>query len=374
MESAKWVKLFFLISFILSLLICIINYIVDPYKLYDTNFIKNKTQLEKQETLVKTIDVQRIKPKSIILGTSRANKGYNPEHDYFIQPAYNYGRSGASIYEILNFLKFTLKNSKLEQALLVADWFSFNDIKMKEINDIETYNNINVFSYLNNTTMLKDSILNIKEQSYSIYSNHGQRLTKDIQDFISKTGGHLAVTKNDEKIYYKDFNTNYTYKDTGKSSFEDFKEILKICHENEVNLDIIFGPSHIRLWEAFAYYHDYELWLKWKKDVVLANEEVAKELGKKPFRIMDFSVYHALTSEPFPLDPTARMKYYWEASHYKSELGDIVLDRLAGKKGEFDDFGVELNSTNIDAHLQNLRDARAKFIDTKAYRKEVFGE
>ncbi|EJP76107.1 MULTISPECIES: hypothetical protein [Campylobacter] len=51
-----------------------------------------------------------------------------------------------------------------------------------------------------------------------------------------------------------------------------------------------------------------------------------------------------------------------------------MLDKLAGKKGKFDDFGVELNSTNIDAHLQNLRDARAKFIDTRAYRKEVFGE
>jgi hypothetical protein len=65
------------------------------------------------------------------------------------------------------------------------------------------------------------------------------------------------------------------------------------------------------------------------------------------------------------------MKYHWEASHYKKELGDIVLERLLNIS-PYKDFGVELNSENIDSHIQKLRDDRVKFIDTEAYRKEVF--
>ena len=37
-------------------------------------------------------------------------------------------------------------------------------------------------------------------------------------------------------------------------------------------------------------------------------------------------------------------------------------------------FGVELNNNNIDSHLQKLREDRNKFINTKEYRKDVFGE
>ena len=50
-----------------------------------------------------------------------------------------------------------------------------------------------------------------------------------------------------------------------------------------------------------------------------------------------------------------------------------MLDRLLDIS-PYKDFGVEVNSKNIDEHIQNLREDRAKFIDTKAYRKEVFGE
>ena len=86
---------------------------------------------------------------------------------------------------------------------------------------------------------------------------------------------------------------------------------------------------------------------------------------------MDFSIYHELTAETVPTNTKEKMKYHWEASHYKKELGDIVLDRLLDIS-PYKDFGVELNIQNIDNHIQNLREDRVKFIDTEAYRKEVF--
>ena len=107
--------------------------------------------------------------------------------------------------------------------------------------------------------------------------------------------------------------------------------------------------------------------------MVLFVEKIAIKKNKIPFRIMDFSVYHYFTSEMVPLKPEIAMQYYWESSHYKKELGDIVLDRLLDIS-PYKDFGIELNSQNIDNHIQKLRDDREKYIDIKKYRQEVFGE
>jgi hypothetical protein len=49
-----------------------------------------------------------------------------------------------------------------------------------------------------------------------------------------------------------------------------------------------------------------------------------------------------------------------------------VSDETVKNISPYKDFGVELNSENIDFHIQNLREDRVKFIDTEAYRKEVF--
>ncbi len=37
-----------------------------------------------------------------------------------------------------------------------------------------------------------------------------------------------------------------------KSSFDDFRDILKVCYENNIKLDIVFGPSHIRQWKLLT--------------------------------------------------------------------------------------------------------------------------
>ena len=128
-----------------------------------------------------------------------------------------------------------------------------------------------------------------------------------------------------------------------------------------------------RYFETFDYYFGLETYYKWKKNLVLLADEISKSHNRKPFKIIDFSVYHYFTSEMVPLKPEIAMQYYWESSHYKKELGDIVLDRLLDIS-PYKDFGIELNSQNIDNHIQKLRDDREKYIDIKKYRQEVFGE
>ena len=376
MKSTKWIKIFFGLSLIGVLFVGGVNYIVDPYGIYKTNIFQNKPEQDKNIRLAKVVKVEELKPVSISLGTSRTEYGYDPNHEYFSKPSYNLAVSGASLYENRLYLEHAIKQGNLKEVILVADWRMFNDPKMRKLDDFENSFNVeNIYKQLFSVDLFISSFKTIiNQKSKSSYLENGQRDWYFNQENIDKQGGHLKVMNKDEESYYKksDFKYNSNiYQDTQKSSFEDFRKILELCYQNNIKLDIVFGPSHIRQWEAYDYYQDIETWYKWKKDVVLFVEKIADEQEKTPYRIMDFSVYHELTAETVPTNPKEKMKYHWEASHYKKELGDIVLDRLLDIS-PYKDFGVELNIQNIDNHIQNLREDRVKFIDTEAYRKEVF--
>ena len=51
----------------------------------------------------------------------------------------------------------------------------------------------------------------------------------------------------------------------------------------------------------------------------------------------------------------------------------MMLDFLTGQ-GEHAWLGVEITSKNIDAHIEKQKSLRVNFIDTREYRREVFGE
>ena len=376
MKSTKWIKIFFGLSLLGILFMGGVNYIVDPYGIYKTNIFLNKPEQDKNIRLAKVVKVEELKPVSISLGTSRTEYGYDPNHEYFSKPSYNLAVSAASLYENRLYLEHAIKQGNLKEVILVADWRMFNDPKMRKLDDFENSFNVeNIYKQLFSVDLFRSSLNTIiKQKVKSSYLENGQRDWYFNQENIDKQGGHLKVMNKDEESYYKksDFKYNSNiYQDTKESSFDDFRKILELCYQNNIKLDIVFGPSHIRQWEAYDYYQDIETWYKWKKDVVLFVEKIADEQEKTPYRIMDFSVYHELTAETVPTNPKEKMKYHWEASHYKKELGDIVLDRLLDIS-PYKDFGVELNIQNIDNHIQNLREDRVEFIDTEAYRKEVF--
>ena len=379
MRAKKFIIVVFSFFVFVVSSIGIINYVINPYGIYNHSFTNlPKTRQSNKMKLVKALKIESVKPASITLGTSRTEHGYDPSHSYFIQPAYNLATSGASMYENRLYFEKALNQGNLEKVLIVADWIMFNTKEMKKTDDFEEYfdNSFIKYNYLATVDMLKDSVLTVLLQGGVEYLHNGQRNRTYKWRGIRNSGGHLTVMNRDEKRYYNRKNYPHNkniYQDTKMSAFDDFENILRQAYENNIVVDIVFGPSHIRQWEAFAYYHDYNIWLQWKKDVVLSVEKIANKYDKTPFRVMDFSVYHPLTAEEVPKDPKIQMKWHWEGSHYKHELGLIVLDRLVGKN-QYKDFGVKVNSLNIDMHLKNLKKDRHIFIDIKKYREEVFKE
>ena len=362
-----WIRYWLLSIIIILIILATFNYIVDPYGIYNSKVIDaHKIKRHDKIRLVKAIDIKEKNIKSIILGTSRATYGYNPNHKYFQQPAYNAALPGASIYENLIYLKGALEYNNIKNILLVLDYKMFNSKKQKKINDLETYfTNGNLkYKYLLSLTQLKDSIATLKKnnKNIKIYLENGFR-KENIN--IKKIKNRYQFMLEDESTYYKGYPTNYIYSDTKNNSMDDLKELLQIVKNNNLNLTIIFGPSHIRLWESLDYHLDYNLWLKWKKDIVIQADNILN----KNVSIYDFSVYNKYTNEKLS-KTDKKMKYFIDSNHYRQSLGSLVLNYL---NNDFKDetFAVKLNINNIDLHLKQLKNDRIKYIDIDKYKKTM---
>ena len=91
-----------------------------------------------------------------------------------------------------------------------------------------------------------------------------------------------------------------------------------------------------------------ELFAEWKRFVVGIAEKHA-DRGNN-VQVWDFSGVGPETLEAIPArgDRKTHLTNYWEAGHFKKELGDLVLDRLLGTQS---DFGIKLDNRNIESWL-----------------------
>ncbi|MBN2770076.1 MAG: hypothetical protein JXR90_05195 [Spirochaetes bacterium] len=372
MSYRKW-SVFFLL-FVISVIALIggVNYTIDPYDDYNNYFFNEKKIMGvKKIRFIKVLKAYQIKPKSIILGNSRAEIGFNPEHCYLTKPSYNMAISGGSMYENRINFKWALKQKKLQQVILVVDYDMFTITKQKLVPEFEKYFYYSyIYGYIFSVDTLVDSYKTIIGSTYDFptWSEYGQLDGGYMQRQLTKMGGHHVVMKYGPPAFYKKASKSYIYPDTGNNSFSDFEKIVKQCYENDIKLDIVFSPSHIRQWKIMVDYHhvNYDHWLQWKKDIVLSVNSISNHYHKPPYRVFDFSVYHPLTAEEVPIDPAKKMKYHWENIHFKNALGSIVLDRLKGTSPH-KDFGIQLTINNIDKHLREQSAERSKYIDIPAY-------
>jgi len=94
--------------------------------------------------------------------------------------------------------------------------------------------------------------------------------------------------------------------------------------------------------------------------VDLLYRDALSHPGSAAFPLYDFEGYSSVTSEHIPPDGgRSEMRYYWDSSHFKENVGDWILDRLFGTEREGDpvpdDFGVRLMPATIDAALDKIR-------------------
>jgi hypothetical protein len=344
---------------------------VDPYGVFNNHaFQKQKwkpAQVNKTR-YAKALTVLYKQPDAIILGNSRSEYGLDPSHKYFEGfNAYNLAFSSQSVYESYRYLVHADRVSKLKKVLLALDYDSFNigtkagfseDYLCNETEFCAPYvrllKEIVSFESINASF---EAMFNTKVTRY-FHLENGMRDPEHNNYFINKEGGYRNAFRIFEEHVINDYDIGVAR--INKQALATLKHILIYAYENDIETAIMLSPAHVRLWELMdaSKVNGFDVWLVWKKTVMDLNLQVAKQLNRQPFKLWDFSTYNAYTTEVFPASDKDFMRYHWDTSHYKKELGDLALTVVSESSQEI---GKSLTSQNIERHVSLQKRSRSSW-------------
>ncbi|TCV90246.1 hypothetical protein [Sulfurirhabdus autotrophica] len=397
---APQVKTYTQLVFLTALLViaCTIafNVVVDPYGMYHlrdaSGFNQHKSAIYHRVRLSKAYDVRRIKPGTIILGTSRTHLGIRPSHPAWPEnglPVYNLAFDGATTKEMYYYLRHAQAVKPLKRVLLGLDTYHLTDAPGATRPDFDAHYLLQDNSWWSQIKLVladlkilvsydafKDSIATIQSQNPAQpewFAKDGQRLGKiffrqpwENYQILGPRGYFDEIDK--QEVRYKlEWRIPLSKSPSGKlspeiqpdqiTSLAYIKDIIEFCRAHNIGLTLYITPSHAHQLEIAAATGEWPIIENGKRALVqLLAADASKHQAKQAFPLYDFSQYSTVTSEALPqLGSRDEMHYYWESSHFKENVGDMVLNRIFNAGEVPEDFGVLLDSETVEKTLRNTR-------------------
>lgn len=372
------------------------NIVVDPYGMYRFVEIKGfnhyKPAAYNRVRLAKAYDVRRIKPRSVILGTSRTHLGIRPAHEGWVeeaQPVYNLAFDGATTKEMFYYLRHAQSVRPLRQVVLGLDTYHLTSAPGSNrpgfdeqllLQDESLWTKLKVYladlKLLISFDTVVESITTLRSQSHNEagwFAADGQRLGEIFfhqpwEDFQARGPRYYFDEIDKQEVRYKlEWRIPVKLKRNNKhvtdaktddiTSLGYIQRIIEFCRANNITLDIFITPSHAHQMEISAATGEWTAIENGKRELVrLVTEDGVKHPWRQPFRVYDFSGYSSITTETLPaVGGKEELKHYWDSSHFKEGVGDLVLNRLFKNDNAPADFGVMLTSDNIEKALADIR-------------------
>jgi hypothetical protein len=354
----------------------------------------------------KTYQLTRTKPKTLVLGNSRAEVGLDPNHPALAAhgAVYNAALPGTGTHTSLRFLQHALAttaNSPAEQLKVVVWGIDFMDFLTdasslqrvaapgKEDDRLLSINNANAtrwpqqardYSVATLTlAALFDSVQTLASQRNPYAVDLTPRGFNPMRDYVKITSdeGYWNVFRQKDQANLKTFlrRPKDIFDGSGRTSpeLDDLKEVMRLCRQHGIQLHLFTYPYHAHLLEIIRFTGHWPAFETWKRTIVkvLADEASASNLDAFPF--WDFSAFNTLTTEPITQkgDRKTTMRYYWEGGHFKSELGGLMLDRMLDQSAHPSEFGVLLTPTNVEQQMAAIRREEEKY--RSAHSQEIEG-
>lgn len=364
-EYHRYILIIFSVILMQFVTISCFNIAIDPYSIFNSKIRLGLNQVKpekhKQVRMFKAIDVIRIQPAMVFIGSSRTEFGLDTAHPFVagIQSGYNLGITGANIYEARRYFEHAIANNpNLKKAVIGTDFFMFGQNKKNQADFSE---NRLLISHIT----LQDKL----NSSFSWGATRGSLKTIKVNQSAGDKVGHFYPDGRRNPDYYiQDIygglqgvdimvdllkkNDFFQAKKRGQlykiSHLEEVKHIVKLCQENQIECHLFISPSHVTQWESLRLSGAWEAFEDWKRKLA----EITP--------IWDFSGYNSITTEPL----SHNMKNYMDNSHYRKEIGDLVLNRI----GQYNedrvpaDFGVLLTPETVENHLQKIREDQKEWI------------
>lgn len=392
---------------VVCLVVAVFNAVVDPYGFVRwvdmPGFNHRKPALKTRVRLVKAVDVRRLRPAAIVLGTSRSHIALRMSHPgWRDSPRYNLAFDSASPQEMYAYLRHAYALRPLKTVVLGLDggqirggrnWVApdFNRHLLLDPQRPWTKLRADLAKPMLLLSMdtLSASFSTLGAQSgveRDWFAPDGQRLGPE---FFHRSAEEY-VTKGPAAYFWDIDRKEFGFKSlqpvpleydppAGRArsgAFGYIARIVAFCRANGIELRIYITPTHAHQMEISVLTQESAAIEQGKRRLVALLAQDAAKAGAEPYPLWDFSGYSSVTTEAAPTG-RREMHYYWDSSHFKEEVGDWVLDRLFStvRPGHEPpaDFGRRLTSQTVEADLAEIRQghldyARAHPADIAALR------
>lgn len=309
---------------------------------------------------------------AVVLGSSRAEFGIDPEHAALraAGPSFNLALPSATLVESAAYFEHALTAGTLRRAVLAVDFLMFDPREAPEADfdparllreDATTWTRWQARAEraraLISIDTLMASRLTLATREPALiaypYRANGQRDASRQPDNLRAAGGVRAAFARIARGYaaqVQGYDAG-TWLDAHAAPWTAYRRMLALAHAHGVDLRVMISPAHASECQVFDTVLGPAALRAWKRSLVALHAELAREHATTAMPLWDFSCANAATIEAVPPlgDVERLMAGYWDLSHYRAELGTRALDEL------FDmvpaTWGVRLQADTLEATL-----------------------
>ena len=390
-----YIRVFATLALVIPGVIAAINIAIDPYSFFGTKmapgFNVMKPELANHEKELKVHRLTTLRPDGLILGSSASAVGFDPEHPgWSAETVYSLGVGRSSISLAHHFLLHAMEFQTPKQVVLGLELGMFNPTLQtaqginpaafavtKDGKRNREYLALNYFATAFSLDMLASSFTTfaVNRKNPVLPSDHRPQISavgminpesspvNRWKTFRNRFQAMVAVHVDRFWAPLDRFNAIEEFSDD--PTFKVFQDIVRLACENEIELYIVFSPTHAYLLEAQEAAGLTELWERWQKAVVYGTVNRPDGPGCKSISVWDFSGYNEFTTEIIAEsnDASDAPQGYWDPVHYRKWLGDIMLNRVfdVENMANPNDFGVMLTPDNIDGHIAATRERAVQY-------------
>ena len=351
--------------------------------------------------LFKAYEVERVEPRTVILGSSRSHVGFSCKHpalDRLPGPCYNLAFDGATTREMFEYLVHANEIRPLRTVLLGLDTYHLSEATSLTRPGFDAAMLLSPQHRRWQRTVEGDLRLAISVDALEASLDMLRQQSESEPEWFLADGqrsGELFFRRPGEEFvqagpraYFDGIDRlevgfqmptrappgsrgEPSQPDPAESSLAYVGRIAAFCRDRGIELRIAITPSHVHQLEISALLGAGAAPETGKRALVrLLAQEAAGRPGNA-VTVWDFSGYSSITTEPLPrLGSHDEMKHYWDSSHFKSAVGDLVLDRVfaTGQQGDAlpADFGVVLAADTIEEALSSQRARQASHRESAA--------
>jgi len=350
--------------------------VIDPYHLYgfvDSPALNHVKPLPEQyREQIKLAQATAARPDLILLGNSRVEVGLDPDSPQVSahgRTAYNMGLSGTTL-TVSERMYAQLRESAAPAAMAVIG-VEFLDFLVKP--DAAPAPPAASgpmpwqwrFDTLFSIKSLTDALHTVRLQKATdpeTMTARGQTPLRNYNEFARQEGYYAIFQQkavdNAKNLVRKPHNL-FVAGTNGSESIARLRALLDTMARDRTEVHLVIYPYHAQLMALFEEAGLQATMEEWKQVLVREADAVRARYPNARISVWDFSGYADMRCEriPGPGDTRTATRWYWEVGHFKSTLGERILQRILGAETAF---GFRLAADTLDANRQRIAAERAQ--------------